>query len=316
MSKFDKNPTVVDVTIRDGGYLNGWKFETETIVNMAKQLSQVGVDVIEVGYLHSDTNKPLALQCPKDYLELMRNTMRPETKLGVMLRSDDEHYQSMLEQTAEYIDLIRIACTEDAFDEELEMAVNVRKFNIPCSINFTSITSFTPDEVLEMLNKVIQKDCADMLYIADSRGTLRPEPAADLFALLRSNWDKHLGFHGHNNQGFAIPNVQAALNNGADFIDGAIKGYGFGGGNTQLLQLIDVLKDIRPDIQVGDVDVNNLMHLDNNPEYAFLFPYSGQKNLEQNWAEMIWDKYGDDSLDFIKSLPDNKLNKQLSDVGI
>lgn len=155
MIKFEKKPTVVDVTIRDGGYLNGWQFKTQDIVNMVKHLSQIGVDVIEVGYLHSDTNKPLALQCSKAYLELMSNTMRPETKLGVMLRSDDKYYQSMLEQTADYIDLIRIACTEDAFEDELEMAVNVKKLNIPCSINFTSITSFTQDEILWMLDKVI-----------------------------------------------------------------------------------------------------------------------------------------------------------------
>lgn len=316
MVQFNNKPTILDVTIRDGGYLNDWYFDLNDIINMVTNLSSIGIDIIEVGYLHSDTSKPIALQCTENYLQLLRSKMQPETKMAVMLRSDDgDNYLKLLEKTAPYIDIIRMACTEEAFEEELAMMANVKKFGIKTSFNLTSITSFTDDEIMWMLDKVIAKDCADILYIADSRGTLQPDRAFELFQKLRKMWNKPLGFHGHNNQGLAIENVKAVLEGGADFLDASIKGYSFGGGNTKMLDLLQLLKKQRPDIQLGDLNLHTLIELDNNPEYAYLFQHSGRKNLEQGWVKMIWDKYGAESLNFFEQIPDNQLNKTLEDIG-
>ncbi len=312
----NKKPVILDVTIRDGGYLNDWYFDNQDIINMVTALSHIGIDIIEVGYLHSDTTKPIALQCSESYLKLLRSKLRPETKMAVMLRSDDgDNYLEMLEKTADHIDMIRMACTEEAFERELEMIANVKKFDIFTSFNFTSITSFTNDEILWMLDKVMAKDCVDMLYIADSRGTLQPDRAFEIFDLLGKIWGKPLGFHGHNNQGLAIENVKAALSAGVEFLDASIKGYSFGGGNTKLSDLLALLHDKRTDIQLGSVNLHDLIELDNSPEYAYLFKHSGRKNLEQGWVKMIWDRYGAESLNFIQQIPNNQLNKTLADIG-
>ncbi|UAM78062.1 hypothetical protein LAE74_06890 [Campylobacter coli] len=42
---------VLDCTLRDGGYLNNWKFGRGAIVNIIERLGLSGVDYIELGFV-------------------------------------------------------------------------------------------------------------------------------------------------------------------------------------------------------------------------------------------------------------------------
>lgn len=46
-----KKIRILDCTLRDGGYVNNWKFGFENIKDTVKRLIQAGIDIIEVGYL-------------------------------------------------------------------------------------------------------------------------------------------------------------------------------------------------------------------------------------------------------------------------
>ena len=41
----------LDCTLRDGGYINQWKFGRETIRDMLNRFSKAGVDIVECGFL-------------------------------------------------------------------------------------------------------------------------------------------------------------------------------------------------------------------------------------------------------------------------
>ena len=43
---------VLDCTLRDGGYVNGWEFSHVQISKITKSLNQSNVDIIELGYLN------------------------------------------------------------------------------------------------------------------------------------------------------------------------------------------------------------------------------------------------------------------------
>ena len=45
--------TLLDCTLRDGGYVNDWKFGRDNIDKIVRKLVQANVDVIECGYLNS-----------------------------------------------------------------------------------------------------------------------------------------------------------------------------------------------------------------------------------------------------------------------
>ena len=61
-----------------------------------------------------------------------------------------------------------------------------------------------------------------------------------------------IGFHPHNNLGLAIGNILAAVDEGATYIDGSLKGFGGGAGNAQTEVAVAALKraghDVRADI--------------------------------------------------------------------
>lgn len=46
-----KNIRILDCTLRDGGRILDCKFENRTILNMAKDLTFAGIDIVEMGFL-------------------------------------------------------------------------------------------------------------------------------------------------------------------------------------------------------------------------------------------------------------------------
>ena len=47
---------LLDCTLRDGGYVNDWKFGHDNIESIFERLVDAGVDVIEIGFL--DDRRP------------------------------------------------------------------------------------------------------------------------------------------------------------------------------------------------------------------------------------------------------------------
>ena len=48
-----KNVQVLDCTLRDGGRIINCKFEDMTIYNIANELTESGIDIVELGFLRS-----------------------------------------------------------------------------------------------------------------------------------------------------------------------------------------------------------------------------------------------------------------------
>ena len=46
----------------------------------------------------------------------------------------------------------------------------------------------------------------DIIYLADSFGSLVPDDIVDIVRFLKESWDGQIGFHAHDNKGFALVN--------------------------------------------------------------------------------------------------------------
>ena len=53
-SEKDADLKILDCTIRDGGYLNNWKFGKKTVREVYNTSSTSGVDIFEVGFRSSE----------------------------------------------------------------------------------------------------------------------------------------------------------------------------------------------------------------------------------------------------------------------
>lgn len=83
---------------------------------------------------------------------------------------------------------------------------------------------------------------ADYINLADSAGYLLPEGVKARVEAVCSAVGIPVGFHAHNNLGMAIANSLCAVQSGATYIDGTLRGLGAGAGNAQLEVLAGILQ--------------------------------------------------------------------------
>ncbi len=48
------NIKLLDCTLRDGGYINDWRFGEDEIPEMIEKLEQTKVDILELGFLKNE----------------------------------------------------------------------------------------------------------------------------------------------------------------------------------------------------------------------------------------------------------------------
>ena len=49
---------LLDCTLRDGGYVNDWRFGEKAIKEIGRKLAQAGIEIFEVGFIKGDTYDP------------------------------------------------------------------------------------------------------------------------------------------------------------------------------------------------------------------------------------------------------------------
>lgn len=298
---------VLDVTLRDGGYLNDWQFSDAAVRTFVEALDRSGVSFVEVGYVSDDRSRPAALQCAPEYLAGLKASCRC-SRLVAMLSVNEkspEELSCCLRSRRDFVDVVRLPCLVERTPQVLAAAEIVAHADIACSVNLISITAYEPEEILACVEEIGRSGVADWLYLADSRGALLPDVAASLFAVVRRLWPGTLGFHAHDNLGMAVTNSQLALSAGFDLIDASLNGYGLGGGNTDLLAALALAPPGNPDHPQIIAAVQDLIarELPPRPPYQPLYPLAGLKNTEQEWVPDIWEIHGESSESFLTQLP-------------
>ncbi len=85
----------------------------------------------------------------------------------------------------------------------------------------------------------------DVLYFADSMGSMNVEQTQKIISWLRKYWDREIGIHAHDNMGMALQNTMAAIDSDVTWVDSTITGMGRGPGNTKTEYLALELSRLR-----------------------------------------------------------------------
>ena len=237
MDKFE----LLECTLRDGGYITGWRFKNETIKGMLQGFSDSNFGYIEVGYLnHSAMGNNMTqfnhIEQISDYL--------PKEKNSVYLAMADVQQFKPTDVTAKSgrsIDGIRVVFYKHQIKEAMELAKCVKENGYLLFMQPMVTIDYSLDEFLCLATQ-IRKLHPYAVSIVDSFGYMLKSDFQTYFRILDNILpnDISIGFHSHNNMNLALINAQDILDYHTSrpiIIDSSLHGIGRGAGNlhTELI---------------------------------------------------------------------------------
>jgi 4-hydroxy 2-oxovalerate aldolase len=237
---------LLDCTLRDGGYYNQWDFSRALIEAYLAAIKAAQVDIAEIGFrlLKNEGFKGPCAYSTDDFLN--RVSIPSGIAIAVMLNGADLcseiYFSSVLERlfprlAAETpVDLVRVACHFHELPQALPAAgwLNERGYRV--GFNLMQIADCNHSEVQE-LTAMASDWPIDVLYFADSMGSMGPDDISRMVGWLREGWQGDLGIHAHDNMGLALANTLRAQAEGVSWLDATVTGMGRGPGNARTEEL-------------------------------------------------------------------------------
>ncbi|MCW2610311.1 MAG: 4-hydroxy 2-oxovalerate aldolase [Actinomycetota bacterium] len=233
-----RDTRLLDVTIRDGGYVNRHSWTREQALRLAAASAEAGVRCIEIGYFRParhavDGDAAPAASCPPDYLEALRNKLPEATTLVAMVHAKDvslAHYRQLADLGVGFVRLPTKASAAGHVGEHVEA---IRAAGMQAAVNVIRVSEVATDDVIAVA-AVAEQAGVNVLYVADSNGSLFPEQVTELIRTVRAATSTPLGFHAHDGLSLAFSNSLAAAREGARYLDASLGGLGKGGGNLSM----------------------------------------------------------------------------------
>ncbi len=240
--------TVLDCTLRDGGYYNRWDFAPDLVRAYLAAMGTSGIDIVEIGfrftasdafygpYAYATDETIAALDFPSSVVAgVMCNAKDLLTFDGGGARAVD---QLFAEAKASPVSLVRIAAHLREVPECGPAVMRLREKGYRVGINMMQANGLPPADLAKLAGTVAEWDAVEVLYFADSLGNMGRDDVAAIMDALKSAWDGPLGMHAHENMGRALDNSLAAIDAGATWIDGTVLGMGRGAGNVRMEYLL------------------------------------------------------------------------------
>jgi 2-isopropylmalate synthase len=248
----DNKIFIFDTTLRDGEQVPGCKLNTTEKLELAVQLEELGVDIIEAGFpisspgdFHSveEISKivkhaavcALSRAVKKDIevaAQALQFARHPRIHTGI--GTSDLHIKSKFNSTREDI---------------IERAVSAVKWarNLVADVEFyAEDAGRTDNEYLAQIIEAVIAAGATVVNIPDTTGYCLPHQYGDKIAYLVNhvqNIDRAvISCHCHNDLGLATANSIAGIISGARQIECTINGLGERAGNTSLEEVVMVIK--------------------------------------------------------------------------
>ena len=241
---------LLDCTLRDGGYVNDWEFGHNNLISIFERLTDVGVDIIEIGFL--DDRRPFDINCSimPDIGSSGRIWEQITKKPGMVVGMIDYgtcKISNLQPCSENFIDGIRVIFKKHIMKEALEYCAEVKKLGYKVFAQLVSITSYS-DEDLMALIKLVNDVKPYAVSMVDTYGLLTPNDLLHYYEILDKNVlpEIRIGFHAHNNFQLAYANTITFMEKESSHdivVDGTLYGMGKSAGNAPLELIAGYLND-------------------------------------------------------------------------
>lgn len=252
----DKGLNFLDCTLRDGGYYNSWDFSEKLVQEYLNAIGESGVDVVEIGLRSRKSGgfKGLFAYCQEDHLAPL--SVPTHLKIGVMVNASEllstDNIEKILEELFPFpaaesrVDFVRIAFHLHEVSDGLSAVSWLKNKGYQVGINLMQISGQSQAKITG-LARLFEKTPLDVLYFADSLGSMNPDEVADTIKSIREGWSGPIGIHTHDSMGMALQNTLRAIDEGATWLDATVTGMGRGPGNAKTEELAIEVAERRSD---------------------------------------------------------------------
>ena len=171
------NIKVCDCTLRDGGYINNWAFGEINIYSIIEKLQYSNLDIVEIGYIRDSVkyNQDItvfnSMENLNNFLSSSNYKKKDNTLLAAMIDFGDCAYESICNKSEIGIDILRVTFKHHCMNDALTYIQHFQEKGYQLYIQPVSITSYTDDEFLNLIQKINKLKPAAM-SIVDSYGVL------------------------------------------------------------------------------------------------------------------------------------------------
>ncbi|WP_271409657.1 aldolase catalytic domain-containing protein [Pseudomonas sp. Q1-7] len=239
-----KRLTILDCTLRDGGYYNNWDYPTGLVRRYLEVMQRAEIDYVELG-LRAEVADSFAGPYAFTVDEWIRYVGVPEgLQVGVMCNAKDllkggpDSVSRLFSRADDSpVKLVRIAAHFSEIELCSEVVQALSSLGYKVGFNFMQSNGRSAEE-LRAKARLLSGWPVEVLYFADSMGNMSSKDVAYIVAALREGWSGELGFHAHDNMGFALSNCMTAIELGVTWIDATVLGMGRGAGNARIETLL------------------------------------------------------------------------------
>lgn len=284
---------VLDCTLRDGGYINDWRFGKDAIIDMTDKLSKTNVEILEVGFLKDEPYQED--RTVFNSMEQVKKIIGPKRKglsYAVMCEVVNPlPLDKLAPADEESADIIRVIVWKtkhdkdgnvvDALEEGYNYCKGIVEKGYKLCVQPARVDQYSDDEFKALIEKFSKLNPL-AIYVVDSWGTQNPEGLLHYMHIADDNMPENinLGYHGHNNMMQALAVAQAMIKedfNRDIIIDASVYGIGRGAGNLNLEIITKYLNEnyekeyhIAPMIEVYDKYVADIFEKE---QWGYSVPY-------------------------------------------
>lgn len=232
--------TLLDCTLRDGGYINKWHFGRDVIRSICAKLDQTKMDIIEVGFLsglaHTEDDS-LYSDCAQ--IDAVLGGCSGVSRIAAMIAIGEmELDPATLAPAADCgLDIVRITFHGDRAetDKAFRYARCLMEKGYDVCMQPVGTTAYTDRELLELIGQINELE-PYAFYLVDTLGLLQHRELMHFIDLIDHNLAPaiRLGFHSHNNLQMSYANAQSIIEYNAQrefILDCSVYGMGRGAGN-------------------------------------------------------------------------------------
>jgi 2-isopropylmalate synthase len=277
---------IFDTTLRDGEQVPGCKLDTKNKLNLAIQLDNLGVDILEAGF---------PISSPGDFesvIEISKNVKN--ASVCALSRANEKDIEVAAESLRHAIKP-RIHTgigTSDIhikykFNSNKDAIIELAKRSVSYAKKFVEDVEFYAEDAGRTDNNFLAKVCeeviksgATVLNIPDTTGYCLPSEYGEKIKFLKENVkginNVTLSCHCHNDLGLATANSISGVINGARQIECTINGIGERAGNTSLEEVVMIMRQ-HPSLNL-DTNINSKLLYSTSQQVSDLMGMPVQPN--------------------------------------